>query len=817
MRLSLERKMSEIVSKKEPSGTPALEVNLLGPMEVRRLDGEIIELPRKIRALFAYLLMRRGTTVPRQTLLGLFWGDRSEAQARSSLRQALSVLRTSLADAADDVLATTGETVSVRPTGALVDLDRLEKLDPETGESPLEKCRELLEGLTLGDATFDDWLSVERERIRSKSIDLLKSLSNEEEAAGRLDRSASRLAALFRLSPTDEEAHRQLMRLHLARSRTDDAIRQFEKCRTILREQLGVSPERATFEIWEEAKRVRQRSTGVTGASASEEGSDRPYLVSFACRPEHTDVVMAEMANRGGLAIDGYGATHAFKHATEALRASADVRTRLRDVTGGKPSGASFALHFGEEAEPGVAHGEADLQLVAQILEETPPDEIYVSLRFFKVVRRTSPYFLEALSDETDPDQAPVLRVGRAMQRQPFLAVYENPAPRLEKRPCSLAVAPIRNVGLEGDGDAFWTEGLTEDLILELSRTRRITVSSRTTLCAIQSHDAVEIGQELGVGYVLSGSFRKLGQSVRLNFTLAETDEGTIIWSERFSAEPVELLEVVDEIVAKVVARIAGKIDRSETEAARMKRPTNMTAYEYYLRGAWHHRMGGITTEHSRKAVAWLRRAIETDPSFARPKAMLCCAWSDLPEYDEEVADQMIGDAYDADPDDPEVNRIMAYIKFMNGEYDVGVHLAERSVELAPHDAYLLGRCSAIHVFNGDPETGLARLNRAVELDPFVPVYIVEERLSAFYLLGDHEKVISEAKKLHHQTRRSRYYTAASLVALGRSEEARRVMRNALDEDPSLSLQYLRSQELYRDQDVLAQLEERVEKAGMPH
>lgn len=784
---------------------PALRVSLLGPLDIRLIDGEPVELPRKVRALFAYLLLRRGTTVPRQTLLGVFWGDRSEAQARSSLRQALSVLRTSLGNVADDVIWTTNETVSVRAAHVTTDLDRL-----ENGE--LEDARELLEGLALAEPVFNDWLAAERETMRARTVDVLKERAHEEEAAGHLEAATGTLASLLRLSPTDEEAHRQLMHLFLARSRSDEAIRQFEKCRGLLHEHLGVKPERATVEIWEEAKRKRTKSI----SSQTSVASDKPYLVGFACGVEERAVIQASFVNRGGVEADGKFLVYAFSDASEALRACADSRAQLRDVVADGKASASFALHSGDYPEPGAPFGTSDLRRLVNILEGTPPNEIHVSSSFFKVVRRTSPFFFEALTDGEDPDDASVLRLSRAMHRQPFLAVYENPAPRVAKRPCSLAVAPIRHVGPEGESEAFWSEGLTEDLILELSRTQRLTVSSRTTLCAIQSHDAVEIGQELGVSYVLTGSFRRMGQSARLNFTLSETDKGTIVWSERFNADLDSILDVIDDIVAKVVARISGKIERSETEAARMKRPENMTAYEYYLRGVWHHRMGGITTEHSRKAVQWLRKAIETDPDFYRPRAMLCCAWSDLPEFDEDEADKLISRAYDADPGDPETNRIMSYIKFGKGEHDVGVRIAERSIELAPHDAYLLGRCAAIHVFNGDPEKGLERLNRAIELDPFVPVYIIEERLSAYYVLGDHEKVVSEARNLHHQTRRSKYYTAASLVALGRIDEARRIIKAALEEDPSLSLQYLRSQELYRDKTVLARLEERVTIAGMP-
>ncbi len=102
----------------------------------------------------------------------------------------------------------------------------------------------------------------------------------------------------------------------------------------------------------------------------------------------------------------------------------------------------------------------------------------------------------------------------------------------------------------------------------------------------------------------------------------------------------------------------------------------------------------------------------------------------------------------------------------------------------------------SLHIFNGNPKRGLNYLRRAVELDPFVPVYIVEKRLTAYYAIGDQEKVLSEARALHHQTRRSRYNAAASLVALGQTEAARDVIKTVIADDPSLSLDYVVRQEL---------------------
>ena len=528
-------------------------------------------------------------------------------------------------------------------------------------------------------------------------------------------------------------------------------------------------------------------------------------------------VLESTIIEQGGqLAINSGDPTLAtFDDPAAALRACGVLRSRLKEGAASGRASAAFALHYCELTEPGDSFGPNDLSRLEDLLEATPSGEIYASSQFFNKARRNSPYFFDDLSGRAEQTLQGVFRVSRPMNRQPFLAVYTNPAPRREKRACSLAVAPIKVVGQDSEC-GYWADGLTEDLILELSRTRRVEVSSRTTLFAIRSHDAVEIGQELGVGYVLFGSFRKLGTTARLTFTLADTDTGNVIWSERFTADFDEIFALIDDIVAKVVARIAGKIEHSEIEAARVKRPENMTAYEFYLRGVWHHRLGGVTEKHSRKAVEFFEKAIEADPNFHRPHAMLVCAMSDLPEFDSERADRIAIEAYEADPSDPELNRIMAWVKFTRGEFDMGIGHAERSVELAPHDAYLLGRCAVMHIFNGDPETGLARLRRAVLLDPFVPVYIVEEFLTAYYVMGDYEKVIAEARSLHHQTRRSRYYAAASQVALGQLDAACKIIEAALSDDASLSLNYVRGQELFRDQAIMNKLLDRLTRAGLP-
>ena len=810
--------MPESVKQTRLQDNPPLTVNLLGPMSVRDADGELIELPRKVRALFAYLLMRSGTSVPRQTLTAIFWGDRADAQARSSLRQALNVLKSALGDVAASVISTNKESVSIIPGSVRTDLDSVLHSDPSDKSDAEVISFELLEGLALPEPAFEDWLRGEREGLRSNLIDTQKQLAASDEVAARLGDAAARLAAVVKEAPTDEEAHRGLMRIYLAEDRTDLAVKQFERCKELLREQLNVPPEGATVELWEQARRARSSANTPKNASTPRPIAEMPFLAGFRGPTELRPTFATVNMQYDGVAVDvreGMSIA-AFSDASEALRACIDMRSRSRLGASEGTSPVSMVLHTSVDTEPGASLGAGDVSRLRDILDVTPEGEIYVSSQFFNSVRRNSPCFFDDLSNDENHQLKGVFRVGRPMQRQPFLAVYNNPAPRTERRPNTLAVAPIKYVGTDANSNDYWAEGLTEDLILELSRTRLIEVCSRTTLNAIRTHDAVEIGDELGVAHVLSGSFRIHGQAARLNFTLAETETGGVVWSERFNTDFDALFDVLDEIVAKVVARIVGKVEHSAIESARLKRPENMTAYEYYLRGVWHHRLGGVTAEHSRKAVYWFKKAVEADPNFYRPNAMMICAWSDLPEYDEEKANQIATSAYESDPTDPELNRILAWVKFTLGEFDTGIRLSDQSVELAPHDAYLLGRCAVMHIFNGDPKGGLERLDRAVELDPFVPVYIVEEYLTAYYAMGDFEKVVAEARNLHHQTRRSRCYTAASLVALGRVDAAREVVRTVLEDDPVLTLDYVRGQEFFRDKQTMDTLLDRLRVANLP-
>jgi tetratricopeptide (TPR) repeat protein len=250
--------------------------------------------------------------------------------------------------------------------------------------------------------------------------------------------------------------------------------------------------------------------------------------------------------------------------------------------------------------------------------------------------------------------------------------------------------------------------------------------------------------------------------------------------------------------------------------AARRKPPENMTAFDCMLRGLDHHRLGGVTDDNAREAVKWFSKAIEADPTYSDAYAWRICAGSWLSDYDFDKGRQDLNRALELDPRNAEANRIAGVFALMDGNFDEGLSRMRRAMELNPTDAYIKAKCAWVYNLAGEAEHSLRLLDEAEILDPFLPVYCVEERGVALYSLGRHAEAIESFGKLTFQTTRTRLYRAAALVALGRRDEAARLVRGALAGKPDLSVARFIRWETYRDADVSLKLGHLLAEAGLP-
>ncbi len=337
-----------------------LSIKLLGGFEAHFQSGESIPpIGRKAQALLATLAMAPGTPQPREKLAALLWSDRGEAQARSSLRQALSELRKALAAADPPPLETAGESVTLAADAVVVDVDVFGRLI-DGGERPsLESAAELyrgdlLDGLAAPDPAFEDWLRDARQRLRDRAREALSRLMELQRADGEAEAALATARRLVALDPLQESAHRAIMRLHAALGERTLALKQYQACRDLLRDELGVEPDRETERLHEEIKQDAQGGSEPPAEPAPPEKpaiavlpfdnlSDDPEQAYFA--DGMTRALITELGRLPNLAVVAAASTFAYEGRRVAVaEVSRDLGARYVVEGGIQKSGRRFRV-----------------------------------------------------------------------------------------------------------------------------------------------------------------------------------------------------------------------------------------------------------------------------------------------------------------------------------------------------------------------------------------------------------------------------------------------------------------------------------------
>ncbi|MFI0848872.1 adenylate/guanylate cyclase domain-containing protein [Mesorhizobium sp. IMUNJ 23232] len=511
-----------------------------------------------------------------------------------------------------------------------------------------------------------------------------------------------------------------------------------------------------------------------------------------------------------------------FPSAVNAVRGAFEIRSALAGVQ--EPTREPFRMRFGLHIADVVVQGDDlvgdGVNLAARIQAAAEPDSIYVSAALFDHVRRNSAFIFDDMGERAFKNITEPVHLYRVRGEIGTHRLQSAPTQLLvttERRPSSVAVLPFR-VSDDDENQRYLAEGLTEELIVELGRFHRLSVSSRSASFAVTDPqpDPVRVGDALGVRYVLEGKVRKISERISISLTLSETDRGSVVWTDKIQRSFEEIVPLIDKTAAKIAATVCGRMEDAALTLARRKPPENMTAFDCLLRGLDYLRLGGVTDDSARQSVDWLTKAIEADPHYAAAYAWRVCAASGLSDFDFEQGRRDIGRALELDPCDAEANRIMGAIELMSGNFDEAAAHARRAMDLNPTDAYIKARCAAIYTFAGEAERSLSLLDEAEMLDPFLPVWCVEERGVALYAQARYADCIESLSRLTFQTIRSRLYRAAALTALNRADEAARIVRQAVGAEPALTASVFTSREYYRDPEKPKMLGRLLVEAGLP-
>lgn len=373
--------------------------------------------------------------------------------------------------------------------------------------------------------------------------------------------------------------------------------------------------------------------------------------------------------------------------------------------------------------------------------------------------------------------------------------VSSEDKPKVEitlKEPGSLAVLLFKNLSNDEE-QSYFCEGFSEDLISALSRYRKLLVISSNASFSYASKEKKhsEIGQELGVRYLLEGKVRKLGNRVRISASLLSTETAETLWSDNFDTNMDEIFDVQDSLIETIVSTIVGNVERDEIKKISNAKPENLKAYDLVLQGLEYHKRSSVSAENNKKALSLFTQATEVDPSYARAFAWKTCSLANNAEwFQDEMPEGWMQDAFasvnkamELDPNDPEAHRIMGAVKLMfEGDMEKALFHHEKAIEICPSDTYHIARYAILLCYLGEPDKGLKEIERAIRIDPFCSELILETQGMCYYLIGNYEKAISSFKKMQIDTRTSLFYKAACHQKLEQTDLANNILELAFNE-----------------------------------
>jgi TolB-like protein len=341
----------------------------------------------------------------------------------------------------------------------------------------------------------------------------------------------------------------------------------------------------------------------------------------------------------------------------------------------------------------------------------------------------------------------------------------------------SIAVLPLAN--LSGDtAQDYFSDGITEDIITELSRFRSLLVVARHSSFAYRGKtiDVHQAGRELDVRYVVEGSVRKIGKRVRVNIQLLDAASGFNLWTERYDRELEDIFALQDEIVREIVSALPGRLETAGREIARGKPTSSITAYDLVLLG--NERWRELTVKGMAEAREYFRRAVALDPQYARAHVniawtLVCDAFLESPVA-APLSDALreIEMALDIDDGDAWSHGVFAQLLFLRKEDGKAEIHFDRALALNPNDADVVAVFANILVYWGRWREALTWIGVAKRLNPFPPNLYHWYHSLALYSGHEYEQAVKALMSARSLDRWSHGLLAACYAQMGRLGEA---------------------------------------------
>jgi TolB-like protein len=353
----------------------------------------------------------------------------------------------------------------------------------------------------------------------------------------------------------------------------------------------------------------------------------------------------------------------------------------------------------------------------------------------------------------------------------------------------TIAVLPFVNMSGEAD-QRYFSDGITEDIITELSRFRTLAVIARTSSFVYrdQPTDVRQIAEALNVQFVVEGSVRRLDTRIRITVQLVNAESRRHVWAERYDVDQSEIFAVQDDVTRRVVATLVPRLETDELEMARRRPAADIRAYDCYLRGKALY-YAAVDVSSRAKARAFFEQAVALDPEFARAYCYLAAIDNNLAVYAvgsaplddvKERARQFAVKAVALDDSDPLTHLSLAWSHLWRREFEATRLHLEIATRLNPNDADRAIDRGTTLMYLGEPEAAIEVMKAAMRLNPFHPESYLKDLAEAYFVARRYDDMLAIADRLSDTSPKFTAWKAAACAYAGREREARQHAANFL-------------------------------------
>jgi len=390
--------------------------------------------------------------------------------------------------------------------------------------------------------------------------------------------------------------------------------------------------------------------------------------------------------------------------------------------------------------------------------------------------------------------------------------------------PARIAICVLPFANMSGDPQQdYFSDGITEDIITELSRWRLLAVRSRSASFRYRgvAVDMKQVARELNVRFILEGSVRRMGARIRINAQLIDSDSGSHIWAEKFDRDLAELFTVQDQVVQTIVSTLVGRVQASDFERVRRKPPASLAAYECVLKG---NALPWDDPDGAAEAARLFEKAIEIDPGYGFPHALLASIWQGKWRDDPSSSDGALRKAFalakravELDQNESTCFALLGWVELMRRSYDLALQHVRRAVEMNPNNQWNAADMGGILLYVGQAEEALAWFKRAKEIDPYFdePWYwrsIGEAQM----VLQRYQEALAAFDHSPGRTYRVAAFMAGCYARLADMDHARVSAAECLAMKPDFSIAHFMAKHPFKNRGDAASLAESLRMAGLP-